>query len=284
MYGLGVRIGFYIQALAMILYTHGRRNGNGPGKGLKLASGSISIALLSAWFVSAARASFSPSEAAIVLLILLTISVPGKLTLMSIYTIPGEAIGLVSLLLFEIAFRAAQLWLFANLVITLPHLGTENIIFLFVPVRIDGWFRWVALAYCSIAAILLFGFVYTVILIALLTLRKESDGDDNAYMARIESILGVKEVPFRVKCLHFINLVVVVVAIELTIKWDHLVPSTNLQSPGQLIPLVTGILICIDGCYVAAKAQFPSFFTKAALALGGSLNAPYYAHTWARYW
>jgi hypothetical protein len=280
MYGLGVRIGFYIQALAMILYSHGHRNG--PGKGLKLASGSICIALLFAWFVSAARAAFSPSEAAIVLLILLTIWVPGKLTLMNIYTTPGEAIGLVSLLLFEIAFRAAQLWLFTNLVITLPHLGTENVIFLFVPVRIDGWFRWVALAYCSIAAIFMFGFVYAVILIALLTLRKESDGDHHAYMANIEIILGAKEVPFWVKFLHLVNLVFVVVAIELTIKWNHLVPSTNLQSPGQLIPLVTGILICIDGCYVAAKAQFPSFFMKAALAL--SPNVPYYSHPWATYW
>jgi hypothetical protein len=109
LYGLGVRISFYAQAVGMTLYNHSRRNRNVPAKELKLTSGSISIAVLSAWFVSAARACFSPSEAAIVLLIPLTISVPGKLTLMSPYTIPGEAIGLVSLLLFEIALRAAQL-------------------------------------------------------------------------------------------------------------------------------------------------------------------------------
>jgi hypothetical protein len=158
--------------------------------------------------------------------------------------------------------------LFANLVVTLPHLGTENVIFLFVPVRIDGWFRWVALAYCSIATMFLFGFVYTVILVVLLTLRKESDGDDHAYITGIADILGMKEIPFWARCLHLVNLVVVMVAIEFTIRWNHLVPSTDLQSPGQLIPLVTGILICIDGCYVAVKAQFPSSFAKAGLALG----------------
>jgi hypothetical protein len=53
LYGLGVRISFYAQAVGMTLYNHSRRNRNVPAKELKLTSGSISIAVLSCWKVVA---------------------------------------------------------------------------------------------------------------------------------------------------------------------------------------------------------------------------------------
>ncbi|GCB25929.1 hypothetical protein AAWM_08814 [Aspergillus awamori] len=135
LYGLGVRLGFYLQALAMILHMFG----DSKTSGLRIASGSITVSILASWFSYAAQAQFSPSEAIIVLLYLMPLSLPAKFTLVNPHTIKGESIGILTLVLTQLATCAALLWTFATLVNTLPRLGTPNLGFFFAPVSLtDG--------------------------------------------------------------------------------------------------------------------------------------------------
>ncbi|KAL2158252.1 hypothetical protein VTH06DRAFT_4572 [Thermothelomyces fergusii] len=269
LYGLGVRIGFYLQAMGMVLNTYG--SDEDRGKGLKLASGSISLALLASWFVFAARGLFSPSEAVIVLLILLSLSFPAKTTLLNPHTMAGEASGLCTLLLTEMATCVAQLWLFATLVVTLPRLETSNIIFLFYYVPLDGWFRWVALVYSAIDAATSLSLVYKLVRLIGLVLQQPNaaDGDSRSrdmFLKACDDILKWKELTTWIKCILWLCWVLVVVIVELTIHYNRLRATTDLQSPGQLIPLVAGIIIFVDGCYVAGRERLPNAYAKIRLA------------------
>ncbi|KAL2169556.1 hypothetical protein VTG60DRAFT_5949 [Thermothelomyces hinnuleus] len=267
LYGLGVRIGFYLQAMGMVLYTYG--SGKDRGKGLKLASGSITIAILASWFVFSARGLFSPSEAAVVLLILLSLSFPAKTTLLNPHTIVAEAIGLVALLLVEMGTCAALLWLFARLVVTLPRLGTPNLVFLFCKVRLDGGFRWVALVYSIIDTTTSLKFAYKLLRVIGLALQQKAAAgtdDDHVVLKTAEEIIEWKELTVWIKCFHWLVWVLVVVAVELTARWNHLAPSTDLQSPGQLIPLVAGIIIFTDSSYVAGRERLPGAYAKISFA------------------
>lgn len=255
LYGLGVRIGFYLQGLGMVLYNYGSKDDY--GKGLKLASGGITISILASWFVFAMRGQFSPSEAIIVLLILMILSFPAKTTLLNPRTIAGEITGLIALLMTEMGTCAALLWLFARLVVTLPHFGTDNVVFFFGNVSINGWFRYVALVYSVIDAATSLRFAYKVsrLINVALQIRASSDFDE----AIIDAIVDWKDMATWIKCLHWLTWVLVVIAIELTVQWNHLSPSINLQSPGQLIPLVAGIIILADSTFVAGRHVYPRY-------------------------
>ncbi|KAL2152740.1 hypothetical protein VTH82DRAFT_5925 [Thermothelomyces myriococcoides] len=257
LYGLGVRVGFYLQAMGMILYMYGKDKER--GKGLKLASGSITLSILASWFVFAARALFSPSEAAIVLLILLGLSFPAKTTLRRPHTVVGEASGLVAMLLVEMGTCAALLWLFARLVVTLPRLGTPNLIFFFYKVGLDGWFRWLALVFSVLDTATSLRLAYKLLRLINLVLEHQNKTigvtDVSAIHEEVKKIMGWDGLAVGIKCLHWVIWVLVVVAVELTIQWNHLSPSTNLQSPGQLIPLITGVIIFADGSYAAVRER-----------------------------
>ncbi|GAM33760.1 hypothetical protein TCE0_013f00896 [Talaromyces pinophilus] len=279
LYGIGVRIGFYLQALAMILYNY-NKEGN-YGRGLKLASGSITISILAAWFTFAAKRLFSPAEAFSMLLILMSLSFPAKTTLLRPKTVLGEILGLVALLVTELATCAALLWMFATLVHSLPALGTGNVIFFFARVSITGWFRYLALVYFVLDAItsLLFARkVIRVIGIAWrygISTREEEDDDDDAIITEIKEAIGWDNSKQHIPVLHALILTWVIVAVELNITWNHLSPSTDLQVPGQLIPLVTGATILADSIFVTCRCKFGAVtagINKGILVFVGSIS------------
>ena len=246
----------------MILYNH--ENTSDYGKGLKLASGSITLSLLASWFVSAAYQSFSPSEAIIVLLVLISLSFPAKCTLLNARTIIDETRGLIILLVVELGTCGALLWTFARLIDTLPTLGTDNVVFFFAKVALNGWFKTFALIICVIDAVTSIQLVINItrlIKIAWkykrgsLSLSKATEEGDSVLndplKSKIERILNWSEMEVMIRLLNWLIWILVVIAVELTLRWNHLSPSTTLRSPGQLIPFATGIIIFTDSVFVA---------------------------------
>lgn len=274
LYGLGVRVGVYLQALGMILYNYGDKEDY--GKGLKVASGSITLSILASWYVFAARAVFSPSEAVIVLLVLMSVSFPAKMTLLNPRTIVGETIGLIALLLPELATCAALVWTFARLVDTLPALQTPGVMFFFAKVSLHGWFRYLALVYCIIDALTSLSFAYKVARVTTIAwncykeARKEASQQEEE---QIGEIIRWDDLGTTIRLLRWLIWVLEVVAVELTVRWNHLSPTSDLQAPGQLIPLVTGVIILIDSAFVAGRRVAPHwagrFFGFIAAAVDG---------------
>jgi hypothetical protein len=260
LYGLGVRVGLYLQALGMILYNYGDQKNY--GKGLKLASGSITISILVSWFVFASNQLFSPSEAFIVLLILMNLSFPAKTTLLNPETVIGETVGLIVLLATELGTCSALLWTFARLSETLPTLQTENMVFFFAEVSITGWFRYLALVYCVWDTVTSISFAYKVIRVIGVSWDCYKDGQTEATPEgkdKIRKIMRWDEMQKIIRCLHWLVWILVVLAVELTVKWNHLSPTTNLQSPGQLIPFISGIIILVDSVFVAGRQVAPPY-------------------------
>lgn len=236
LYGVGVRIGLYLQALGMMLSNHTDREGR--GKGLKMASGTITLSVGASWFVYAAQAKFSPSEAVCVLLMLSTLLAPSTMTLLTPTTINGEKPGLLALAISDTSITAAWLWIFGRLVSTLPKLGTKNLVFFFAPVRLDGWFRYLALVLCIVNAILSLQLLAKIIRI--LRLRKPTAD-------QIEKVVGWSDKHTTLVAAQWMLFPLLVTAVEVTLWWNNLAGSTDFQSPGQLIPLITGTMVFIDG-------------------------------------
>ncbi|EFR05212.1 hypothetical protein MGYG_08226 [Nannizzia gypsea CBS 118893] len=277
LYGLGVRVGFYLQGLGMILYNYGpdevedtniitsddQKPKNEHGKGLKIASGSITLAILASWFGFAAHARFSAAESIIILLMVISLSLTAKSTLMNSRTIVGELIGLMALLLTELGVCAALLWTFAVLVKRLPLLGTKNLVFFFAPVRLDGWFRYLALVYCVIDAATSLRFAWSILRITVVVWECYIDGRTGEgvqrAIERIEDILGWEKDGMRpyIHALRWITWILVILAVELTLHWNRLSPLNDLLVPGQLIPFVAGIVILIDSGFIAGRALIP---------------------------
>ncbi|KAF4539226.1 uncharacterized protein LTHEOB_10390 [Lasiodiplodia theobromae] len=266
LYGLGVRIGFYLQSLGMLLYMYSGEKDY--GQGLKVASGSITISMLASWFGYAARGLLSPAEAVIVLLIIISLNFPAKATLANSRTIVGEMLGLATMLVVELATCAALLWTFARLVDgDLPTLGTPNVVFFFAEVGLNGWFRYLVLVYCAIDALTSLSFAYKVIRVAkvvggLYFKGRIGEGYDwkktePETLKEIDEIMGWKQIETIALFLAWPLWILVVVAVELTIRWNHLTPSNDLRTPGQLMALITGIIIITDAALVAGRYWIP---------------------------
>ncbi|KAB8224356.1 hypothetical protein BDV33DRAFT_188320 [Aspergillus novoparasiticus] len=273
LYGLGVRLGFYMQALSMILYIYGDKKNY--GKGLKIASGTTTISVLASWFSFAIEQQFSPSEAIVVLMILMGLILPAKDTLLNPNTIMGEMIGLIALLFSELGICAGLLWTLSTLVHTLPRLGTPNLVFFFYPVSLTGWFRYLALVYCVLDAATSLCVAYRMIRILHIAWECYMDGRTAANAKEIEMIVETikwnkksndrphggdnqdswnkHRPPLHSQIMMWLNLIFMIVAVETTLVWNHLTPLNDLRSPGQLIPFVTGIILLIDSVSVLGR-------------------------------
>lgn len=264
LYGLGVRLGLYLQGMGMIFSMVRSRK---AGIGVKLATGSICISILVSWTVLASHREFSPCEAYLELFLLSSVLAPGKMVLFNPDSLIGETIGLICLLITELWWEAAGLWLFARLYTTLPTLGTENVTFFFAKVFIGGWFRilMLVLAVLGLPSEVIFAYrVIRALGVAIAVYRRGGTemteeerktaavyGDDMLPFA--ETILEGEKASFQryLEILRRILPILVwiysVTTVETTISWNRLTPSTDLRSPGQLIPFATGIIVFVDG-------------------------------------
>ncbi|KAF3103803.1 hypothetical protein TWF594_001948 [Orbilia oligospora] len=239
LYGTGVRVGLYLQSAGLALYNYS--NDKRSRQGVKIAPGSICIAILSPWFVFAAQQAFSPCEAFIVILMLSSLFPAGS-TLHNIDDAIGQHIlGLVAILLSTLGISLAFLWTFGKLVVTLPELGTKNVVFFFARVSLKGWFRWLALAYSSIDAILTLVFSFKLVRLikfSWIFRRRENPG------SHTEDWLP--ELRGWDRAIQWAVRVWVIITVEVTIRWNHLQPASDFRAPGQLIPLISGLFIFMD--------------------------------------
>ncbi|GBF62854.1 hypothetical protein TMEN_5440 [Trichophyton mentagrophytes] len=279
LYGLGVRVGFYLQGLGVILYdydpddevedtntatTRGSQEiKNEYGKGLTIASTSIALAILASWFVFAARAEFSAAESVIILLIISSVLQVAMSTLPEPRVMVRELTGVVTVLLTKLGLCTALLWTFAVLVKRLPPLGTKNLVFFLAPVRLDGWFRYLALVYLAVDAVVSLRFAWKVLQIVVIIIceyRRDGMPTERGIL-QTSDILGWEKdrmAPY-VYALRHITWMLTVLAVELTIHWNHLSPTRDLLVPGQLIPFVAGVVILIDSGIIAGRSLLPGY-------------------------
>jgi hypothetical protein len=136
-YGIGVRVGFYLQAVSGIL--SGIRPMRDPSGGVPLFfSIVVSIAILVSWTRLAAQRSISPAETIVIMHMVAT-----NLSTSAIGYINsgfrGNGMGLVVTNITSLWLVIASLWFYIVGRKTLPRLGTENKTWFFVKVNINGW-------------------------------------------------------------------------------------------------------------------------------------------------
>ncbi|KAF2198963.1 hypothetical protein GQ43DRAFT_137191 [Delitschia confertaspora ATCC 74209] len=288
-YGIGVRVGLYLQGAGMILCMLRSRT---SGAGVKLVSGSITISMLASWTVLASNMEFSPCEAYLVLFLLTAMLAPGKMVLFNVDSLVGEGLGLCAIFVTELWMCAAHGWLFARLCITLPELGTENVAFFFAKVSLDGWFRVFMLVLCVLldwpTTLLWAVKVVQALQVSIAVFQRGSSRmtEDELKKANIYDMVSplrklfqkqfdtaiVSEtevqaywtwlegyearVKFAIKVgVPLVLWIFAVTTVETTIRWNNLTPSNDLGSPGQLIPFITGICIFLDGLLVVCRPR-----------------------------
>jgi hypothetical protein len=152
-YGLGVRLGFYLQGFTQLLHIIPLRKDS--GRGVKLACASIAISILASWSILAGDKLISPCETFLVTFILNSVSLPAGLAVINPDAIVGEGIGLMLFMITLVWTNVATTWTYAKLWHTLPLLDTENVVFFFAPVSVTGGFRIFALVMSLLSWLLL---------------------------------------------------------------------------------------------------------------------------------
>jgi hypothetical protein len=150
-YGLGIRTGLYLQAIAAIVVA--LRPLRQPGGATPIIfSTVICISILGSWTRRAALSNISPAETIVIFNMLATNLATALIgTLNSGFR--GNAFGIWWWLISSLWLHAAQLWFYSVGRLRLPLLGTEDMAWFFVPVEINGWYWKVMVALSSMGAL-----------------------------------------------------------------------------------------------------------------------------------
>lgn len=322
LYGLGLRIGAYLQIIGMLLSCV--RSHKRSRVGIKLLSSAVCVSLLTAWAILVGRQKISPCEAWLVLSLTEAYGTPRAAAMDD----SGKSTGGTAVLFCAISViwqQIAFIWFFATAYRTLPLLGTHNRVWFFASVDISGWFRILMLVLGCIRLLKLpFDLVsYLNTLSAKFIawtegFAGESDEEDdpwaklfgdrnigksetaNTWERILESLarafkklvsnknfeslvhfqdrvllrsIGIKEDPpfqlneseeqlakfgvkwRRAQCfVGFCVLALTIAGVEKIIDYNALSPQNDVSRPGQMIPLVLGIITFIEG---AANASMP---------------------------
>ena len=151
LYGLGIRVGAYLQVFGMLLscLRSGKRR-----IGIRLLSSAVCVSLLLSWTILACRRDISPCEAWLVLSLINAYGTP-RSAAMNDRGKKAGGIGLSFAGLSEVWQSISFMWFFATLFRELPLLGTYNRVWFFTAVDISGWFRILMLVYGSLLCLLL---------------------------------------------------------------------------------------------------------------------------------
>lgn len=137
-YGLGLRVGAYLQIFGMLLSCI--RTQKRSRTGILLLSSSVCISLFTAWTILVARRSISPCEAWLILSLSAAYGVP-RFSAMNEMECSKGGIATVCCLVSILWQEVLYFWFFGTLYRELPLLGTSNRVWFFAPVDLDGWFR-----------------------------------------------------------------------------------------------------------------------------------------------
>ena len=268
-YGLGIRVGLYCQAIGMFLAAI-----PGPKRasiGIKLTSSGYMIAILTSWTVLVQRQEMSPCEGWLILTLTGMLAIPAAVTCYDFDSIIGETFAFDLVFLSFLWTASSAIWFWATLYQSLPLLGTNDLVWFFVNVNITGWFRIFALALNSLEALLIGPSAIVAILcwsfiafIAYLTGQDdlkfmevetpdESDWDRNRRAYWLKWKKRAKEAASSAWIFSSFNYIFSIVAAEMIIRANDLSPQTDLLQPGQLIPLTIGAVTLVDGIFTVIR-------------------------------
>jgi hypothetical protein len=249
LYGNGIRVGLYLQTIGMLLTSI-----RGKSRGIKLTSGAFLIAILASWSNLARKQEISPAESVIILGLANIMFITSGHSFGHPNAIVGEGLAMTALVISFVWFTVVFFLFWGRLCFTLPDLDTPGKTWFFVKVDISGWFRILALVQGSILipipVIVIMGIAVILILSSYDAWRS---GDPDDFEIENENIAVTAS--RWAGAVGAISWILTVANVEMTIRWNELTPQSDVSQPGQIIPLVVGIFVFVDG--------FLSIFTPA---------------------
>jgi hypothetical protein len=138
-YGMGLRVGAYLQIFGMLLSCI--RNGeNRSREGILLLSSSVCLSLFLALTILVSRHDLSPCEAWLILSLAAAYGAP-RFCAVNEKSTPTAGIATVCCLASLLWQEVLYFWFWTTLYRQLPLLGTANRVWFFAPVDLAGWFR-----------------------------------------------------------------------------------------------------------------------------------------------
>lgn len=328
LYGLGMRLGVYLQVFGMLLYCLGSHHRSRTG--IKLLSSAVCLAFLSSWTALVSREQISPSEAWLVLSLVNAYAAPRLPAIKHWDKSGGGGVAYAFSAISVVWESFAFVWLFAARVRQLPLLGTKDRVWLFTAVDVTGWFRILMLIYSAVCCASLFVQVPEYLCLfhdafcewAGTSEENENEDEDeelevigaqstnsailvpdkrwtwgwlarklantSKYVAKNPLFNEIKDRKFRL-CMKLFGikkdmpiaeeqhrwtrgenffrtfwvswglliLVLTIAGVEKIIEYNALSPQNDLSQPGQMIPLVLGIITLIEGAASACMPQRP---------------------------
>jgi hypothetical protein len=279
LYGLGVRVGFYLQAVSFVI---------GFGNTLRLEAKSqfagviLAFALLARWFTRLHEHSISASELWVSLALVLCITTPGMwLLLFTLETqrrkylqryrnttatfakiTEGQTLNILQALTVFIWTTIANSFYSYHIIgaqkgETYPAApGTRNVVWMFTTQNIDStWIKTFMLGQAIFATILTFlpTFAYSIAAAYSFYLYWNPLTEPREVKLNPEDIRREVKIALERKRFHvtagFIFLAystLLIISIERTINEAGLTPEDNLAGPGQLLPLIVGIISLVS--------------------------------------
>lgn len=239
-YGIGVRVGFYLQGIAFTVnaFTSETR------KGMLLAAASVQAAILTSLSVLLSRNDISPAEMLIILDMLTFTTLPASLALLTVDS-GGQGLGVFLFVIDTLWTNGLTTWFWAKGYRILPLLDTSNAGFFYTRVQIDGWFRIFNLVYACLA----WGLEIGIICLGVYLLRRSFGyfGDEDDVFEESKFIAFIlPTVPWSAVGSLVLTIPLLVVGTEKMIQWNGLSPNTDLSAPGQVIPFAVGVVGLCD--------------------------------------
>lgn len=261
LYGLGIRIGLYLQGFSFVINSIFARPKERSSQVLPTVT--IVFALLCSQSILAQDRSISPAEL-LVTINLTAIALGPALLLIVVTRMNGQATALLLTIIGMIFSQIINLWFWFGGHQKLPLFGTQNLTPIdYVPSKptaINGSgshnMKTIAILYFILSILLLVGpssVRWWLMAVRYCQGRVERDvtmvewAQDSTYII-FNGSARAKEATIKgsILILAFIALPIMINTVEKLIDMNDLTPNNELNSPGQLIPLITGVVVMVD--------------------------------------
>jgi hypothetical protein len=254
LYGLGVRVGLYLQTVGILLSLISvelDEKTDKKGVGQKLAISANILAILFSMATLVHRQTISPCEVWLTLTLVQQLVYASWAALCNPYTLSGEGLGLLAFCLANMSFSVVNLVFWATWYKELPWLGTPNLAWFYTSVRIDHWFRIASIVSASFNLVV--SLIISVLVLAFLSKvpwvawwdGEDSDLDEMNWMKGLRLSIAIFA--------SFPAWVMTIAGAEEIIKLNGLTPQTDFTQPGQSIPFAIGIVVAVDGLAAVLK-------------------------------
>jgi hypothetical protein len=154
LYGIGVRIGLYLQGVSSIIHGFRIHEFVPSGTSLLLTTSNLFAILVSLLKLLAAR-TISPAESLVTLSMVGSV-IAGCVNGASTIDVRGTGLGVLFFMVCSGMSMSIQTWLYSRGRLVLPLLGTANTTWFFVEVQLNDWFWKVGLAFSCLGLVVNF--------------------------------------------------------------------------------------------------------------------------------